>query len=443
MGTSPTPKSTVPTTVIAAVSLVFVALVGALAFSFASPRRFDGRPVDAWLREVRGYYGNNGIEQCDVTRRLLAFPRETVVDELRRVLRQPPPQSSELGMLWDNLKARIWGDDVHLTPDLSTPPSNAAWVLGFMGESAAPAIPELVDALESAWDYTPEAAANALGRLRQQPDAVIPALGRLAMHPDSEKALAALHAIGSFESAAMPFRNRWDSALTHPDGWVRAATLETLVNAGAPAAELLPPLRTGLVDSDREVRAHAAHLLGRLGPEAQPTAPELAALLASHDPDVRLAAAQSLVLIEPAQREPALQVISTFLALPPPNSEYEDVLRTWVARTFFWKHLDRRYPLRDQIFSLLDAGDLDAAGDVVWIAVENFPDEDVRILKFVRRLLESSSGDHEVAAIWTLRELGPRAAAFLPQLESLSQSTNHHRASLARDLIWMVEHGEP
>ncbi len=216
--------------------------------------------------------------------------------------------------------------------------SQAAGLLGELGEGGKPGIPVLLEALEQPNPYLQQIAARALGEVASGEDAVllhlIPLLRRgnignvLAIltrapaggpevvaeltrivHDNEEAGWTAL----ALEALALR-RGQARSALAailevveDADPVVRARAVLALGRIGSAEEPVLRACRTHLRDNNAEVRAAAARSLGWFGPQAHAAIPELRNLLDDRDPVVRDRAKQALQRIETPKKEPQNQ----------------------------------------------------------------------------------------------------------------------------------------
>lgn len=184
-------------------------------------------------------------------------------------------------------------------------------VLGFMREHAADAVPELVAALEDAYEPVRRNAIYALG-----------AIGKPAVEPLTEVLNAekeafdmepilhicdAAHGLGAIGEPAVP---ALITALADSRENVRASAAYALGEMGPTAAGAVDALIGLFTDESAEVRRHAISAVGMIKEPASKTVPALVKVLEDKaDTDLAFFAAQALTRIGPAATAaiPALQ----------------------------------------------------------------------------------------------------------------------------------------
>jgi HEAT repeat protein len=180
---------------------------------------------------------------------------------------------------------------------------NSAEALGNFGPAAKAAVPRLVTALTDDDMLVRVNAALALWRIERHPKAV-PALVEMLQRGDAAAAYQAAVALGSINVSGtghhapmvgVPLGNAEKSvapalveAFRHPDADVRRVAARS---AGQLGPAVLPTLEKPLADRDEDVRSMAVEALGWMGPEA--VAP-LARALKDKAPAPRRAAARAL-----------------------------------------------------------------------------------------------------------------------------------------------------
>ena len=146
----------------------------------------------------------------------------------------------------------------------------AAYALGSMGPSAAPAVPALIDVLKREKVprafRTPPSSSLALGKIQE---AAIPALEAVLNDPEPAVRLAAVLAfkfMGQHAHSAVPELLK---LLHDPEPEVRQVTAITWAGAGAEKAAVLSSLEECLRAEDIYMRSTAAALLRELVPERE------------------------------------------------------------------------------------------------------------------------------------------------------------------------------
>lgn len=173
---------------------------------------------------------------------------------------------------------------------------------GILGPVAAPAIPDVVDALAQP-DYTAEAAValSFMGR-----DAFPPLREALASD-DPVVRRESLRSIGKLKERA-PLDSRavvplLVDGMRDPDDGVRAVAATYLGIIHEEPARAVPSLIEALDDPSVEVRRASAEALGSFGAAAQPALPALRRAMGDKDPDVAREAGLAVVKLQSA-REP-------------------------------------------------------------------------------------------------------------------------------------------
>jgi HEAT repeat protein len=178
-------------------------------------------------------------------------------------------------------------------------------VLELMGDAAAPAAPEIVEALGDRSIFVRWVAARCLGRMSKpvEVETAVPALARLLDANDLDLRIigaATLERYGPSAQAAIPalVRTLGKGDVEYRIQAIRA--LETIVKEPEPA---VPAIAAALQNSNVRVRTAAAETLGVLGPLARGAVPQLRRALADPEPEVRRAASEALLNIAPTVEE--------------------------------------------------------------------------------------------------------------------------------------------
>ena len=173
--------------------------------------------------------------------------------------------------------------------------SCAADGLGTLGESAAEAIPLLIQALRDPYEPVSLNAAYTLGSIGAP--AVPHLIETLGDENDATRRIAA-YALAAVGEPAIPALTE---ALQHTEDVVRVEAAYALAQIGNPAESAIPALMERTKDECVEVRRYLAEAFGGLGPIAAPAVPVLTDMLASDDDDqTRFEAALALAQIGPA-----------------------------------------------------------------------------------------------------------------------------------------------
>ena len=185
--------------------------------------------------------------------------------------------------------------------------SRAADDLGTFGESAADAIPHLVQAMHDTYEPVRLNAAYTLGAIGEPAVPTLVAL--LGDEEDTTRRMAA-YALAAVGEAAVP---ALCDALEHPEEVVRVEATYGLAQIGTPAASAIPTLIERTQDESVEVRRYLPEAFGALGPVAAPAVPALTDMLASDtDEQTRFEAALALAQIGPPA-EDAIPVLADAL----------------------------------------------------------------------------------------------------------------------------------
>ena len=173
--------------------------------------------------------------------------------------------------------------------------SRAADELGMLGESAAEAIPHLIQGLCDNYEPVRLNAAYALGAIGAP--AVSQLIETLGTEDDVMRRMAA-YALAAVGEPAVPALSE---ALQHTDDAVRIEATYALAQIGAPAVTATPALMERAKDESVEVRRYLAEAFGSIGPDAASAVPVLCDILTSDDDgQARFEAALALAQIGPA-----------------------------------------------------------------------------------------------------------------------------------------------
>ena len=181
--------------------------------------------------------------------------------------------------------------------------SHAADTLGTLGESAAEAIPHLIQALRDNYEPVRLNAAYALGTIGEP--AVPQLIDTLADENGPTRRMAA-YALAAVGEPAVPALSE---ALQHTENAVRIEAAYAFAQIGAAAESAIPALIERTKDDAVEVRRYLPEAFGGLGGAAAPAVPVLCDILASDaDGQARFEAALALAQIGPAASDaiPAL-----------------------------------------------------------------------------------------------------------------------------------------
>jgi hypothetical protein len=176
-------------------------------------------------------------------------------------------------------------------------------VLETLGSAAAPAVPDLVQALRDHDRFVRWAAARTLGKMGiTEPAIVVPSLARLLSDEDFDVRLSATAALDRFGPAAEAAVPDLVQATKASDAEIREAAIRTLGGIGTGAQPAVPALAAALSDPDARVRQIAAEVLGRFGSLAASAEPALRRALDDLNAEVRKAASDALLSILQAEK---------------------------------------------------------------------------------------------------------------------------------------------
>ena len=185
--------------------------------------------------------------------------------------------------------------------------SRAADELGMFSESAAEAIPRLIEGLHDHYEPVRLNAAYALGAIGEP--AVPQLIETLGTEDDVMRRMAA-YALAAVGEPAVPALSE---ALQHTDDAVRIEATYALAQIGTPAVPAIPALMERAKDEAVEVRRYLAEAFGSIGPAAAPAVPVLCDILSSDDDgQARFEAALALAQIGPGASDAVPVLASAF-----------------------------------------------------------------------------------------------------------------------------------
>ena len=173
--------------------------------------------------------------------------------------------------------------------------SDAADEIGMLGESAAEAIPHLIQALCDVYEPVRLNAAYALGAIGA------PAVPQLIEVLGVEDQIMRRMAAYALAAVGTPAVSALSEALQHAEDAVRVEATYALAQIGVDAEPAIPALMERTKDNSVEVRRYLAEAFGGIGPAASPALPVLCDMLISDgDGQARFEAALALAQIGPA-----------------------------------------------------------------------------------------------------------------------------------------------
>ena len=197
-----------------------------------------------------------------------------------------------------------------LDADDSAVRSRAADELGMLGESAAEAIPVLIQALRDDYEPVRLNAAYTLGAIGAP---AIPQLIEVLSDENGPARRMAAYALAAVGTPAVPALSE---ALQHTEDAVRIEATYALAQIAAPVESAIPALVERAKDECVEVRRYLAEAFGGIGPAAAPAVPALIDMLENDDDkQVRFESALALGQIGPAASD-AVPVLADALRDP-------------------------------------------------------------------------------------------------------------------------------
>ena len=188
--------------------------------------------------------------------------------------------------------------------------SRASDELGLLGESAAEAVPHLIQALRDDYEPVRLNAAYTLGAIGEP--AVSQLIEVLSDENGSTRRMAA-YALAAVGAPAVPALSE---ALQHTEDAVRVEASYALAQIGDAAEPAIPALMERTKDDNVEVRRYLAEAFGSLGPIAAPAVPVLIEMLdTDEDKQARFESALALAQIGPASND-AVPVLAKSLRDP-------------------------------------------------------------------------------------------------------------------------------
>lgn len=136
---------------------------------------------------------------------------------------------------------------------------SAAEALGLLGQTAQPALPALIRALESDWPVLRRSAASAIGEIGPRADQAIDALvTMILLDSDDDPREAAADALGKIGTPAIPALN---AILEDEETIVRLMAIRALSQMSSTDSQVLNTLRRALQDEVASVRGRAAEAI--------------------------------------------------------------------------------------------------------------------------------------------------------------------------------------
>jgi len=170
----------------------------------------------------------------------------------------------------------------------------AAKALGIVGSDAKEAVPDLIEALQDKEARVRSSAAYGLGGIGHDAKDAIPDLSKALQDSDKDVRRHAAWALGRIGHDVKGAVSDLSKALQDPDKDVRISAAFAFYFIGVEAKEAVPELKAALQDSDKYVRGNAAYALGEIGVEAKEAVPDLKAALKDSEKYVRGGAAYGL-----------------------------------------------------------------------------------------------------------------------------------------------------
>ena len=212
--------------------------------------------------------------------------------------------------IWNWMAGESNGHSTHATPGNLTDHitalddadaavrSRAADELGALGESAAAAVPHLIQALRDDYEPVRLNAAYTLGAIGEP---AVPQLVETLGDENGPTRRMAAYALAAVGAPAVPALSE---ALQHTTDAVRIEATYAFAQIGDPAEAAIPALIERTKDDNVEVRRYLAEAFGSLGPTAAPAVPHLTDMVADDaDKQARFEAALALAQIGPAAND--------------------------------------------------------------------------------------------------------------------------------------------
>ena len=185
-----------------------------------------------------------------------------------------------------------------LGDDAAAVRANAADELGMLGESAAEAVPQLIQALCDNYEPVRLNAAYTLGTIGEP---AVPQLIEVLGDENGPTRRMAAYGLAAVGAPAVPALGE---ALEHTEDAVRIEAAYALAQIGDSAETVIPALIEGTRDESVEVRRYLAEAFGSIGPAAAPAVPALIDMLDNDDDkQVRFESALALAQIGPASND--------------------------------------------------------------------------------------------------------------------------------------------
>jgi hypothetical protein len=290
-------------------------------------------------------------------------------------------------------------------------------------KGAGPAVPALV---EAAFSRTPAMRSRALGRLKQLEQVArpaVPAMLRRIRTGDLQTRFAAAQVLAAADrGTSATYVPVYVEVLRSGGEYERRQAAGHLRDAGPLAAKALPALREMFEDEDGMTRVLAAEAVGCIAPDdADDAIDTLVEALDSGDPDVRGRNTHRLAAINALKRvgRPAQSAVPALL----------DLMRT---------HGDNRFAVEAAVAAIqIDPANAGIAYDQfrahlrVTIAEPNerwlatLPELGAAAKPLLGDLISALKSRHDfqkIAAVDTLRALGPAAAEALPALRDFAMA---------------------
>ena len=173
----------------------------------------------------------------------------------------------------------------------------AAKALGIVGSDAKEAVPDLIEALQDKEARVRSSAADALGGIGRDAKVAVPDLIEALQDKEARVRSSAAYGLGGIESDAKEAVPDLIEALQDKEARVRSSAAYGLGGIGHDAKDAIPDLSKALQDSDKDVRRHAAWALGRIGHDVKGAVSDLSKALQDPDKDVRISAAFAFYFI--------------------------------------------------------------------------------------------------------------------------------------------------
>ncbi|MFP4123781.1 MAG: sister chromatid cohesion protein PDS5 [Coleofasciculus sp.] len=358
------------------------------------------------------------------------FLVEDAVDALRKLGSPAIPQLIE-ALQSENLQVRQGAVDAlgkigkaaipDLLEGLKSDKEQVRWSaangLGNIGSQAQDAIPDLIEALQDKEARVRSSAADALGSIGHDAQDAIPDLIETLQDTDARVRSSAASALGNIGHDAKDAVPKLIKALQDQEAQVRSSAADGLGGIGADAKDAVPDLRAALQDSDKDVRRNAAWALGRIGSHAKEVVPDLIQALQDSDKDIRRSAAYALEMIGHDAKEAVPDLI---VAL---KEDKEAQVRSWAADAL--GAIGAKEAVPQLRVALKEDKEVQVRRSAAW-ALLKIGVEAKEAVPDLRAALQDSDKYVRGNAAYALGEIGVEAKEAVPDLQAALQDSEKY-----------------